>query len=102
MAVLSGPGAAIKSERLVGGPDGGDYLRLFPATGEPGYYNGVIFYQNKSLAYRGKFRSDPVRNDLRVDDPQQYSGFDGTQVIMADGTTLIPLAEIRPIDPDSQ
>lgn len=86
----------------VGGPAGGDYLRISAAAGEPGYYTGVIYYENGSLAYRGKLRSDPVRNDLQLDSPAHFSGFDGTQVIMVDGTSLIPLEKIQPIDPEPQ
>ncbi|WP_330835261.1 hypothetical protein [Piscinibacter sp.] len=91
------PLAVPKTAAWVGGPDGGVFV-LLKARADAGSvaYSGTVYHVDGSVWYSGPFVLQPA--GAKAVDPQnkrQFSGWDGTQILLEDGRSLVAKASQR-------
>ena len=73
----------------LGGPDGGVFVQLKLVTA-PGIYSGSIYHPDGALWYRGRFLLRPTGGKaIDPADIQQFSFWDGSQLVLEDGRALL-------------
>ena len=83
------PPAVPASAFWLGGPDGGVFVHLKLVTA-PGVYTGSIYHPNGALWYRGRFLLRPAGGKaIDPADIHQFSFWDGSQLVLEDGRTLL-------------
>ena len=74
----------------VGGSDGGVFVQLAKEPSDPDQvYRAKIYYEKGELWYEGTLTLEPPNGPpVDIANAEAFSGWDGTQLILADGRTL--------------
>ena len=74
----------------VGGPDGGVFVKLEKADGEPGTVRAAIYADHTgAILYQGALRLEPPAPQLpELGDPKLFNGWDGQRLLLRDGREL--------------
>lgn len=76
----------------IGGPDGGVFAVVTATSRHEVFHLAVYHDSTGDILYRGPARLEPDKGPApNVADPNTFSGWDGSKMILSDGRTLVPV-----------